>query len=730
MRFKQLEFGRKLKLLLVVWFSLSLSVPVIAGLGYSVPGFYGAAFFTVFVTSVYFLFSVFPILFLSIPLLILAAVILQYLFLPGLLSDIYFILLTPQPSDSLLWPLVAIAAISLFYYLLLLGVKKPLIPCLIVGIGSIIPLWYVYIDTAYPAAVAYAIGWMFLLSYESGSSLWSGLKSRTKEDENGLELRQHWLKYTVFTLIIALLVALLIPKSFSPLAPPALRAWARSTFPFIEGLRGAPEYGLRGDGSEFRFNYGVPETSARLGGPLRMDGTVLLEVGGRGGFHLRGTAYDQYSGWSWVNTFQPERLEEFSKPLPAISQYFTETEFWVRYNMLSTNTIFGLLYVEEIKGLPSVLWVDRNENLTQSRSLPLGLRYQLKGRAVKSWGDISALENDDYSLNMDTFLQLPDNLPARVIDLALEITGDVEGSYRKMRALEEYLRVNYSYNIDVPLLPADTDFVDYFLFTLEEGYCTSFASALAVMARAAGVPTRYVVGFMVPSESSGRGVYQVAGLNAHAWVEGFIPGVGWLTFEPTPGFTVEEILVEELIEGDTSAVGDISDAEDGESVAVISYDEYGISHFLSPGIIAITIVLLTLFFVAVLSLSRYRTIKKALYKLNLQPPAPRAVGYYSLVIALLEGMSAGKYPGETPAEFSRRVKHDQIYHMKMSFREISEGVSNTIYSRNKYAPVELAEQTELFFQYIYKLYLAKVGRLTAFWELIICRRYFVTTNIE
>ena len=112
------------------------------------------------------------------------------------------------------------------------------------------------------------------------------------------------------------------------------------------------------------------------------------------------------------------------------------------------------------------------------------------------------------------FLELPENLPFRVRELTLEITAGLQGHYKKMKVLERYLRDNYTYNTE-KLYLGDRDFVDFFLFDTGEGYCTYFATALAVMGRVAGVPTRYVVGFKVPERRSEGGIYEVAGTNAH-----------------------------------------------------------------------------------------------------------------------------------------------------------------------------------------------------------------------
>jgi hypothetical protein len=75
--------------------------------------------------------------------------------------------------------------------------------------------------------------------------------------------------------------------------------------------------------------------------------------------------------------------------------------------------------------------------------------------------------------------------------------------------------------------------VDYFLFDSRQGYCDYYASALAVMARAVGIPTRLVSGYTRGEYNSISDVYLVRELNAHTWVEIYFPHYGWVEFEPT-----------------------------------------------------------------------------------------------------------------------------------------------------------------------------------------------------
>ena len=105
--------------------------------------------------------------------------------------------------------------------------------------------------------------------------------------------------------------------------------------------------------------------------------------------------------------------------------------------------------------------------------------------------------------------------------------------YRIALAVEAYLRARYTYS----LTPPATDYLSpyaAFLFKTRTGYCQHFAGAMAVLLRFNGIPARVAVGF-ITGEKVGDGTYVVTRNDAHAWVEAYFPGVGWVQFDPTPG---------------------------------------------------------------------------------------------------------------------------------------------------------------------------------------------------
>jgi hypothetical protein len=99
--------------------------------------------------------------------------------------------------------------------------------------------------------------------------------------------------------------------------------------------------------------------------------------------------------------------------------------------------------------------------------------------------------------------------------------------------LQDYLRANYPYTLDVPSPPPGRDAVDYFLFEAPGGFCSYYASAMAVMLRTQGVAARVVTGYAMGDYEPGRGAYRVPASAAHAWVEVYFPGYAWVEFEPT-----------------------------------------------------------------------------------------------------------------------------------------------------------------------------------------------------
>ena len=149
-------------------------------------------------------------------------------------------------------------------------------------------------------------------------------------------------------------------------------------------------------------------------------------------------------------------------------------------------------------------------------------------------GSLDSLLLSRKNMIYNNYLVLPDSLPQRVYDLADILTKNQTSDYEKMRALEAYLQtLVYTTTPETP--PENQDLVDFFLFESPEGYCTYFATALSVMGRCIGIPTRYVQGYCTGTPS--RYAWTIRSRDAHAWTEAYIDGLGWIPFDATPGYT-------------------------------------------------------------------------------------------------------------------------------------------------------------------------------------------------
>jgi protein-glutamine gamma-glutamyltransferase len=151
----------------------------------------------------------------------------------------------------------------------------------------------------------------------------------------------------------------------------------------------------------------------------------------------------------------------------------------------------------------------------------------------------------DYSENIrETYLQLP-QLDKRILPLAQSVTTRATNPYDKAVAIENYLRTRYTYTLDLSGKP-DKDPLAYFLFKTRAGHCEYFASAMTIMLRTIGIPSREVNGFLPGEYNDLAGDYIVRASDAHSWVEAYFPGTGWVTFDPTPASTEQFGLLSRL----------------------------------------------------------------------------------------------------------------------------------------------------------------------------------------
>lgn len=159
--------------------------------------------------------------------------------------------------------------------------------------------------------------------------------------------------------------------------------------------------------------------------------------------------------------------------------------------------------------------------------------YEAMSNVGRPQADELRADATEYPAAIAEYLQLPRRTDPRVRSLAEQVTEGMTTPYDKAVAIQNYLSANYGYTLQLPSTPP-ADPVANFLFTRRKGHCEYFASAMAVMLREVGVPSRIATGFRGGEYNDISGSYIVRGRDAHAWVEVYFPGSGWVDFDPTP----------------------------------------------------------------------------------------------------------------------------------------------------------------------------------------------------
>ena len=165
-----------------------------------------------------------------------------------------------------------------------------------------------------------------------------------------------------------------------------------------------------------------------------------------------------------------------------------------------------------------------------------GLTYSMRVQVPKLTAHDLANASVGNPPGDDDYLAVPDSgHAADVRTLAAQITADATSPYEQAMKLQAFFRSTANFEYDTRVAPARSNDAVWDFIQSRHGYCVHFATAMAVMARTLGIPSRVAVGFL-PGDlaQDGSGVYVVTGHQAHAWPELYFQGFGWVRFEPTP----------------------------------------------------------------------------------------------------------------------------------------------------------------------------------------------------
>ena len=381
--------------------------------------------------------------------------------------------------------------------------KSPLSYALCVLLG---PVLCIYIPRAVPGEV-----WLFgFLGLFSLFLLTQGL--RRKAPEQGSRLLSIALIPVVCT---TLLLYFAIPREgyqmdqLSLSLMEQIRGWFQSEAP--EGPSGSP---LKvGGGAVTLSNLGDRRESKR---------TVLTVTSETGGTtYLRSCSYDTYYNNNWTNLAVPDSL-----PWPETGLLISRGQVQIQ-----THGYLDMVLTPYYPTDGSLLGVTRGiSNYTDKRnySYPVGILPE-------------SITETAMPEDLSAYTQLPAQTKAWG-NAVLRSVIDPDGSVREnAQAIADYVSKSAEYTLTPGKMPpTDTDFVRWFLEDNKKGYCVHFASAGTVLLRAAGIPARYVTGYLFTALENEP--TEVTGNQAHAWVEYWLPGVGWQVLETTPAAAVSRQL--------------------------------------------------------------------------------------------------------------------------------------------------------------------------------------------
>jgi len=315
----------------------------------------------------------------------------------------------------------------------------------------------------------------------------------------------------------------------------------------------------------------------RLGGPVTLGTSPVMDVKGHdGSMLLRGAIYDRYTGRNWQrdprgetyrldNVFQKDLKEtvfDLDQPDPdvvsggVVNGLVGDSTLTIAPRTITSGMIFtqgrpvsinpqtnerfqvyfddhGMLYSKYPLTTRSVYDVEAKVLLTGSKD------FSYYTNLVSGLGSATRVPREAYYA--EDYLTVPRSIYYRqngmLKTLADRLTQGLEDPYAKALAIRRYLIENATYNLNVAVPPADQDFVIWFLQT-REGYCVYFATAEVMLCRLAGIPARYVEGFILDPPGQLNGTTTVTADRAHAWCEIYVPLIGWIPVDATPGATV------------------------------------------------------------------------------------------------------------------------------------------------------------------------------------------------
>jgi len=320
----------------------------------------------------------------------------------------------------------------------------------------------------------------------------------------------------------------------------------------------APGGGGGGAGpADLESTLDASQDRVRVVGAINLSPKVRFTVESDEPANWRTAAYDRYTGDGWIRTGEPTPYDGPREGPPGQSVRVEQT-------VTARSSLDALPAADSPVALgdgpAGDARVTETGGIQPGAPLSAGDSYRVTSERVDASAGSLRAAGDDYPDEVgERYTQLPSDTPDRVEALTDEVraAAGAENPYDAALAVQAYLRAtkNYSLSVDRP----QGDVADGFLFEMDAGYCTYFATTMVTMLRTQGIPAKFVTGYTTGEEVR-DGEYVVRGQNAHAWVQVYFPDHGWVAFDPTPSADREAIRRTSLAEAREAGVEDVDTA--------------------------------------------------------------------------------------------------------------------------------------------------------------------------
>lgn len=591
---------------------------------------------------------------------------------------------------------IVLVTMALFF---LIVMRRYAVFTLIAGVACISPSWFL----GYDDALGYIQEYVFVcfILYGFVNYHYKEIGWKLKQDKYSKRTVIGWMLSTLIAMAVVFLITGFLPNNIKAVDFKWLNDNAVSRFVNLN-FRNSSSVSKSELSDKFSISsVGFQEVPSRLGGAVRLSNRLMLKVKAEGDaetpLYLRGAVKDFYSGSMWTKT---ESVQSSIKDSVEIGSLLANDSM-VKKNRnisitvypeaISTTTLFNIWKpYEALTGTDLYNYNEDGELSLQSSS------YKIKEYKVISHMPVvysDELRGVQKFVNkgeaFQKYLEVPSGMPDRVKSLALSITGKYKNDYDKVVAIQEYLRNTFPYTLDTSPVPDGRDFIDFFMFEEKKGYCTYYASAMAIMSRIAGIPSRYVEGFVLNDKDKDvNGVYNVTSASAHAWVEIYFDGYGWSRFEPTSAYKATDY-EKSASEVDKSAgnseenelPSNISGTSDRKNMNNDTPDTSGVN--LSKTlpfelyIIAALIIMVLLRILIKIYIESTR-VKKADRLRNKEAAAE----YFSMLEKKLKSGGLERASGETPVEFGERIYKDMTNY-GIDMKDVASTFSRIRFGNNK-----------------------------------------------